>query len=131
MKRSLLFFTILIIVASGCKTMEEGTESNNEVRQENKFFYQSIDTRDKSLSNEEIAQITAFANEKASLVCEMESVETKYKENPKLQKESLVRLNQQISALDKKITAYLTNEDRIAAFNEAFSYAYENCRVKV
>lgn len=129
MKQIFLISTILIIIISGCKTPEITTE-DKQAMPENKFLYQSIDTKDKSLSKEEIEQITSFANQKAALVCELETVQSESENNPKQQKESVVRIDQQIGALERKITLYLTTDDRVAAFNEAYSYAYENCRVR-
>ena len=134
-------FLIILIVLLGlgltsCSTTTETTTENTSKQvQRLQLAQQNIQERgDRSgLSIDETQKLNGYAKNKAHLVCKMENLDKSASQalsdvTEKDMKESIIALDNKLTALSQEIDAYCNNEERRKFFHHAFSQYYLACK---
>lgn len=121
---------VSILLAYSCKSGDEvskTSQNNNTVSQQGlppEFLKES-----QGLSSQEVQEIYAYAGTKADLMCQKTEVEINtHKHNAEKQKEKNNQLERDIYELQQEIDAYLINNKRKKAYQEAYNIEISKCK---
>lgn len=121
---------VSILFAYSCKSGDEaGKSSQNYNKASQQGLPQEFLNESQGLSTQEVQEIYAYASTKADLMCQKTEVEINtHKHNAEKQKEKNNQLEKNLYNLQQEINAYLSNNKRKKAYQEAYKIEISKCK---